>query len=151
MLDCTNLSAWNNHTGVVIHAGNTKIVGSNICTNVDSICINDKANGSHGVIGSSLINHNLRHALWARDVRHGMTVSNCCFFYGDIDLENSQGILVTDSEVCCNVFTQGQGVNRFEGNYIIPHPEIAYRFEFSPETIVQNNFTDKGAWQPARQ
>ena len=145
-LNCSNLSAWHNRTGVVIHAGNVKIVGSNICTNVDGLFISDKVNGSHGVIASTLINHNHRHALWARDLRNGMVVSNCCFFYGDIDLENTQGVLVTDSEICCNVFIRGQGVSRFADNYVIPHEAIARHFEMSPETIVQSNFTAKGPW-----
>lgn len=139
-LNCCNLSAWHNRTGVVIHAGNVKIASSNICSNIDGVFVSDKTNGSHGVIDSTLINHNTRHALYAQNARNGMVISACCFFYGDIDLEDSQGVLISNSEICCNVFTRGKGVNRITGNYYIPHPTIANRMEVTAETILRDNF-----------
>ncbi len=142
-LNATALSAYHNVTGVVIHAGNVKLSASNICTNVDGIYIEDHANGSHGAIGNCLINHNLRHALWCRNVRHGMTVQNCGMFYGDLLLEDSQGVQINGCELCCHVFIRGGGVNSLTHNYLIPHPGVCAQFEVAPQTVVAGNFTAK--------
>jgi len=147
-LNASSLSVFQNVTGVVIHAGNVKLAASNICSNTDGILIEDKENGSHGAVGTCLINHNERHALLARRVVHGMTISNCCFFYGDIVIEDSQGVLITASELCCDLRVTGAGANRIAGNYVIPHPDICRHFSFAPATIVADNFTAEGPWQP---
>jgi hypothetical protein len=146
-LNATAISAFHNVTGVVIHAGNVKLSTSNICSNVDGVYIEDKKNGSHGALGNCLINHNLRHALWCRNVKNGMTVQNCCFFYGDITLEESQGVVISGGELCCNLYTRGDGVNRFAGNYVIPHPKICTVFELTSQTMLEGNFTAKGPWE----
>jgi len=145
-LNAVAISAYQNVTGVVIYAGNVKLTGSNICSNIDGVYIEDHENGSHGALGNCLINHNSRHALWCRNAKNGMTVQNCGFFYGDITLEDCQGIVISGGELCCNLFTRGEGVNRFAGNYIIPHPGICERFEFSPGTILEGNFSAEGPW-----
>ena len=146
-LNAVALSAYHNLTGVVIHAGNVKLTGCNICSNVDGVYIEDHENGSHGALGNCLINHNQRHALWCRKVENGMTVDNCCFFYGDITLEDSKGVVISGGEIGCNLFTRGEGINRFAGNYIVPIPGICERFEFSPSTIIEGNFTAEGPWE----
>lgn len=146
-LNATAVSAGENVTGVVIYAGNVKLAASNICSNIDGVYIEDKENGSHGALGNCLINHNRRHALWCCNVRNGMSVQNCDFFYGDITIEDSQGIVINGGELCCNLFTSGQGVNSFTDNYVIPYPGICDRFELTEETIVKDNFTDKGPFE----
>jgi len=145
-LNAVALSAYRNITGVVIHAGNVKLTGGNICSNLDGVYIEDHENGSHGALGNCLINHNQRHALWCRNVKNGMTVENCCLFYGDITLEDCRGIVISGGEICCNLFTRGAGVNRIAGNYIIPYPGICERFEFTLGTSIESNFTAEGSW-----
>jgi len=146
-LNAVAISAYHNVTGVVIHAGNVKLTGSNICSNMDGILIEDHENGSHGALGNCLVNHNSRHALWCRNAQNGMTVANCCFFYGDITLEDSHGIVIGGGEICCNLFVRGAGAHRLAGNYVIPHPGICDRFEFTPATMLEGNFTAEGAWE----
>jgi hypothetical protein len=149
-LNVTALSAYENVTGVVIHAGNVKLAASNVCSNTDGIVIADRENGSHGAIANCLVNHNRRHALWCCGVRSGMTVSNCCFFYGDIVIEDSTGVTIAASEICCNLHTVGGGANAVTGNYVIPHPGICERFDIGSTTRLTGNYTADGPWRPPR-
>ena len=149
-LNATALSVFQNLTGVVIHAGNVKLAASNLCSNVDGLFIEDQENGSHGALANCLINHNERHAIWARRVANGMVFSNCCCFYGDVLLEDCQGVVFADGELCCNLFVRGAGVNRLAGNYVIPHEKICTTFEFTPATLVRDNFTRTGPWEHNR-
>jgi len=146
-LNAVAISAYHNVTGVVIHAGNVKLTGSNICSNIDGVYIEDHENGSHGALGNCLVNHNQRHALWCRNAKNGMFIVNCCFCYGDITLEDSQGIVIEGGELCCNLIIRGEGVNRIAGNYVVPYPGICERFEFSPSVILDGNFTAEGPWE----
>lgn len=144
-LNASDLACFNNVQGCVINAGNVKISNSSFVANKDGLVIEDKQNGSHGMISSSMINHNERYGLLARNVTFGMIFSDCAFFTGTLQIENSVGINITDSIISCEVKTSGEGFNRFAGNYIIPEK---YGFSFSPATIVKDNFTAKGPWQP---
>lgn len=141
------LGCYNNVVGCVIHAGNAKITASNFTTNIDGLLIEDKENGSHGSISNCLLNHNERYALLARNVKYGMAISDCCFFYGTILLENCVGVNLTNGILSCNVKTVGEGANRVAGNYVIPE---SWSFEFSPSTIVKDNFTANGPWEHDR-
>ena len=139
------LTCVNNVIGCVIHAGNTTLAASNLGYNVDGLVIEDKDNGSHGTVSNCLINHNRRYALLARNVRHGMAVGGCCFFYGSILLENSVGVNLTAGLIGCPVTSTGSGANRIAGNHVILKTGP---WQLSPSTIVQDNFTENGPWQP---
>jgi len=141
----TQLNCRNNVIGCVIHAGNTNISASNFCDNTDGLLIEDKENGSHGAISNCLFNHNTRYALLTRKVKNGMAISNCCFFYGTLRVEESAGVNVTSSQLSCSVETAGEATNRFAGNYVIP---AGWKFEFGPHDIVEGNFTKDGPWTP---
>lgn len=142
-IHATRLTCYQNTTGAVIHGGNIKLGDSNFCSNVDGLLIEDKENGSHGAIANCLFNHNERNALWAKNVAYGMTFSNNCFFYGQIVIEDSVGVNIQGGQISCSVLVSGKGVNRVADNYVIPE---AFRFTFTPATIVQNNFTATGPW-----
>jgi hypothetical protein len=144
-ITASQLNCRNNVVGCVIHAGNTNISASNFCDNTDGMVIEDKENGSHGAISNCLFNHNARYALLTRKVEHGMAISNCCFFYGTLRVEDSAGINVTSSQLSCSVETPGEKANRFAGNYIIP---LEWKFKFSEKDIVEGNFTKDGRWAP---
>jgi hypothetical protein len=139
----TRLTCHQNVTGVVIHGGNIKLGDSNICSNIDGLLIEDKENGSHGAIANCLFNHNERNALWAKNVAYGMAFSNNCFFYGRIVIEDSVGVNIQGGQISCSVLVSGKGVNRMADNYVIPEK---FQFNFTPTTIVQNNFTATGPW-----
>jgi len=68
-------------------------------------------------------------------------------YYGDIDLDDAQGIAITQGELECNLVIRGPGVNRLAGNYVIPHPQICHRFDLAPATIVEGNHTPAGPWE----
>lgn len=140
----SQLQCHHNLTGIVIHAGNANIANSNIGTNVDGIVIDDRENGSHGSLTGCLVNHNDRYAIHGKAVLNGMAISNCCFFYGSIRLENCQGINITSSLIGCSVATAGDNFNRFAGNHIIPEHQ---KFDFAPATMIEGNFTTKGPWE----
>lgn len=140
----SQLQCHHNLTGIVIHAGNSNIANSNIGSNVDGIVIVDHQNGSHGSLTGCLVNHNERYALHANEVENGMAISNCCFFYGTIRLEKSQGINITSSLIGSSISTEGEKFNRFSGNHIFPEEQ---KFEFSAATIVDGNFTKNGPWE----
>lgn len=144
-ITATHLNCRNNVAGCIIHAGNTSISASSFCENTDGMLIEDKENGSHGAISNCLFNHNERHALVTRRVRNGMVISNGCFFYGSIRIEDSEGVNVTSSLISCSVHTEGTKANRFAGNHIIPDQ---WKFEFGPRDIVEANFTKEGPWSP---
>lgn len=146
-INATALGCFNNVTGCILHAGNAKITASNFTTNTDGIVIEDKDNGSHGSISNCLINHNERYALLGRKVKNGMAISDCCIFYGTILLEDCIGVNLTNGILGCTVKTDGKGVNRIAGNYVIPE---GWQFDFTPSTIVEDNFTENGPWEMNR-
>ena len=145
-ITATQLNCRNNVVGCIIHAGNTNISTSNFCDNTDGMLIEDKENGSHGAISNCLFNHNERYALWTRKVENGMAISNCCFFYGTLRVEESAGVNVTSSQLSCSVHAEGAATNRFAGNYIIP---LEWKFAFGPKDLVESNYTKEGPWSPA--
>lgn len=143
-IHAAQLSCCKNVTGCVIHAGNVKLSDSNFCANVDGLLIEDKDNGSHGAIANCLFNHNERKAIYARGVQNGMTIGNCCFFYGEIAIEDSVGVNVQNGQISCGVTVSGKGVNRIADNYVIPRD---CAFQFTPTTIVSDNFAADGPWK----
>ena len=146
-ITAAQLSCNHNVAGCVIHAGNISIHNSNFSDNTDGLVIEDKDNGSHGTISGCLMNHNARYALLARDIRNGMTINGCCFFYGSIRLENSVGVQISSGLISCPIEAIGAGSNRIAENYIIPRK---WQFRFSPSTIVIDNFTENGSWDKNR-
>lgn len=140
-LNAVAISAYHNVTGVVIHAGNVKLTGSNICTNVDGVYIEDHENGSHGALANCLINHNLRHALHGRQVRNGMMVANCNMAYGALTLEECRGVTVSGCQLCCQIRISGADRNSLLGNYVVPYPGICDTFEITPSTHLSENYT----------
>ena len=143
-INATKFSCQNNVVGCVIHAGNVKLTASNLTSNRDGLHIEDKENGSHGAISNCLFNHNDRNALCARNVANGMAITNSCFFYGRILIENSVGVNIDSGQISCSVSVSGKGVNRIAGNYVIPEN---WEFTFTPTTIVKDNFTAEGPWR----
>ena len=143
-INATELNCSYNITGCLIHAGNAKVVASNFSLNTDGLVIEDKENGSHGIIANCMLNHNNRYALLAKGALNGMNITGCCFFYGTLQLENSVGINVSGGSISCFVTTIGTKANRIAGNYIIPE---TFTFTLAPSTIVEGNFTEKGLWE----
>lgn len=146
-VNATGLSGSRNVVGCLINAGNAKVVASNFGANLDGIVIEDLENGSHGLIAGCMVNHNARHALRATGARYGMNVTGCCFFYGTILLEDSAGINITGGSISCNVVTRGDSASRLAGNYLLPE---TFTFTLAPSTLVEGNFTEKGAWEENR-
>jgi len=144
-INVSDLSCDHNITGCIIHGGNLKITNSNFINNRDGLVIEDKDNGSHGAVSNCLLNHNQRYALLARNAANGMVINGCCFFYGEVRVENSKGINITDGILGCTVSTAGEGVNRLAGNQIVPG--MGRTFTFSPGTILDGNFTNAGLWE----
>ncbi len=144
----SQLMCHHNVIGVTIHAGNTNISNSNIGSNIDGVLITDHENGSHGSLTGCLVNHNLRYAILAKKVENAMAISNCCFFYGTIQLEDCEGVNVTSSLLGCNVATSGKLPNRFAGNHVTLEGQ---KFEFAESTILDGNFSKAGPWDPRKQ
>lgn len=144
-LNAGDLTCNENITGAIINAGNVKIVNSNFVNNLDGMLISDGENGSHGIISSSMFNHNERFALLCRGVQYGMVIDGCAFFYGTLQLENSTGVNVTDGLISCEVKTMGEGafINRIAGNYVIPE---AWKWTLSANTISKDNFSNRGPY-----
>jgi hypothetical protein len=140
----TNSHLMRNTTGCLIHAGNVKITQSNIGSNQDGIVIADKVNGSHGVIGDCLINHNERYALDCTGVTNGMIVNACGIFYGGIRLRDCLGVQIAHCQVSCPVAVSGDHANGFIDNMVI---EEDFEFDFSEATLVRGNFTSNGDWR----
>lgn len=140
----TNSHLLHNTTGCVIHAGNTKITQCNIGSNIDGVVIADKENGSHGLIGHCLLNHNERFALDCLDVEYGMMVNACAIFYGGVRLRACKGVQIANCQVSCGVDVQGRHANAFVNNMVI---EEGYEFRFDESTMVSGNFTSEGDWR----
>ena len=146
-INASALGCWNNVIGCVIHGGNIKVTNSNFNSNLTGMLIEDKDNGSHGSITNCLLNHNHLHSLHCRNAENGMIVNACCFFYATMLIENSKGVNITSSQIGCNVTVAGEGVNRIAGNNL--HVGKFTR-EFSPDTILQDNFTPDRSWERNR-
>ncbi len=144
-ITASHLHCYHNVTGMVVHAGNSNVSNSNIGENIDGLVIVDHENGSHGSITGCLINHNQRYALWAREARNGMAISNCCFFYGTIKLEKSCGVTISSGLISASISVDGEEFNRISGNHIIP---LEWTFAVSPSTICDGNYTKTGPWKP---
>jgi hypothetical protein len=144
----TNSHLMRNTTGCIIHAGNVKITQCNIGSNLDGIVIADKENGSHGVIGNCLINHNERYALDCAGVTNGMTINACGIFYGEIRLRDCQGVQIANCQVYCPVKITGDHANGFVDNIIT---ENDFEYAFCEATVVRGNMTSTGDWRLNRQ
>ncbi len=112
-------SILRNQVGSIIHAGNCRITGCSISGNHDGIWIVDHENGSHGVISNCLVNHNTRYALLVRDVFNGMLITSCCFFYGEILIQRSVGILLSSCEADVPITFEHGKNNTFTNNCLI--------------------------------
>lgn len=146
-ITASHLHCHHNVTGLMIHAGNTNIASSNVGENIDGLVIADHENGSHGSVTGCLVNHNQRYALWARYVENGMAISNCCFFYGTLRLENCCGVTITSGLISASITTEGPDLNRLSGNHIIP---LTFTFNIAPSTLLDGNFTKTGPWEHNR-
>ena len=141
-INVSMLTSQGNFYGCIIHGGNVKIANSNFTHNNIGMLIEDHENGSHGAISNCLINHNISAALKANRVGYGMTIDNCCFFTGGIEVRDSQGVSITDSIVSCGVEFSGNKANMFSNNYIVLSD--GEKHTFAPSTILKDNYTDKG-------
>jgi len=142
-MNAAMLTCQGNVIGCVINAGNVKITNSNFTNNETGMIVEDKDNGSHGSISNCLLNHN-RLSLLCRNVKYGMIFGNCCFF-GPIRIENSTGVNIADGIIGSGLTIEGDGANRFAGNYITRENP---GFKFPPSTTVAGNYTPQGPWQP---
>jgi hypothetical protein len=124
-------SLLRNQIGTVIHAGNCRLSACSICGNHDGVWIIDHENGSHGVITGSLINHNTRYALLARDMPNGMLITSCCFFYGQILAQRTKGLVISNCEIDVPVtFEQGEK-NIFTNNHVLTDKS---KIQLEPDT-----------------
>lgn len=144
-INAIQINAYNNVTGCIIHAGNVKIANSNFCNNYNGMLIKDKPNGSHGSISNCLFNHNENCALKAVDIRYGMAISGCCFYYGKIEFDNCRGVNISNGQISCDIAITGNAKNQIINNYIIPEN---WNFKIAEPTLLSGNFTDNDTWQP---
>lgn len=146
-MNATHLSCQFNVVGCVIHSGNVQIAASGFNSNVDGLVIEDKKNGSHGCITGCILNHNERYALLCRNVENAMVIEGCAIFYGTIKLEDSVGVNISSGMIGCSVDARhNTKANRIAGNFVIENPP-GYTFEFSPSSIVADNFDADGLWR----
>ena len=125
-------SILRNQIGLIIHAGNCRIANSCISGNHDGVWIVDHENGSHGIITGCLINHNTRYALFCRDMHNGMSISACCFFYGEILAQRCKGLIISNSQIDTPVTYEQGSENAFLNNHLFPSPKQVLKFE--PDT-----------------
>ena len=141
------VKSYNNHIGAVISGGNNTLSNSNFCSNDIGIKIDHKENGSHGTVVNCLINHNNEYAIIAENVKSGQNFLGCNIFYATVKLTNCEGVKIVSSNIQCSIVVEGKGANQIIGNYIIPKiGDEPFIFEFSPSTIIKDNFTSKGPW-----
>jgi hypothetical protein len=87
----------------------------------------------------------MKAALQANKANYGMTINNCCFFCGGIEVRDCKGVSITNSIVSCNVEFAGSAANMFSNNYMIV--QAGEKYVFAPSTIVRENYTEKGPWE----
>ena len=146
-MNATHLSCQFNVIGCVIHSGNVQIAASGFNSNVDGLVIEDKKNGSHGCITGCILNHNERYALLCRNVANSMVIEGCAIFYGASKLEHCVGVNLSSGMISCSIDSRNNTkANRIAGNFLIENPP-GYTFEFSPSSIVSENFDADGLWR----
>ena len=76
-----------------------------------------------------------------------MIVDACCIITATMLIENSKGVNITSGHIACKIKVAGKDANRIAGNYMrvgnLSH-------EFSPATILHDNFTPEGLWEMNR-
>ncbi|MCC6683043.1 MAG: hypothetical protein IT445_19265 [Phycisphaeraceae bacterium] len=141
---------FHNRIGCLIQAGNVRLNSTNICNNFDGVVIDDKENGSHGVMAHCLLNHNEHLALHARGVRNGMIIADSCLYGGGVRVEDSRGVHLANCQIDGPITIRGGGANALTANYIIADYGDHHVYELSTATQVQANFTQSGPWRMNR-
>ena len=147
-ITATQIKSYNNHIGCVISGGNNTLSDSQFCGNEIGILLDHKENGSHGAVVNCLINHNIEFAVLAKNVKYGYNFIGCNIFCSIVKLMSCEGIKIASSNLQCSLIVEGKGANQIIGNYIMPKigdKQLVY--EFSPSTIVKDNFTSEGHWR----
>lgn len=73
----SNLNATGNYIGVTIGAGNTTLIGGNICDNIYGLYLVGGPNHGHGIATGININHNATANIKADGVVNGFTFDGC--------------------------------------------------------------------------
>ena len=145
-ITATHIKSYRNVIGCIINGGNITIGESTFCTNETGILLQDKENGSHGAIVNCLINHNMKYAIVAKDVRNGHNFVGCSIFDGTLKMENCRGIKIASGTLDCSIAIDCNEVNQISGNFVSNgYMKIC---QISPNTIVKDNFNAEGAWIP---
>ena len=149
-ITATQIKSYKNLYGCIINGGNNNITASHFCENKCGILIEDMENGSHGILGNCLINHNIQYALLARKVLNGFNIDGCNIFYGAVELTDCKGIKISSGTLGCNSLKiKGKFMNQIAGNYIAV--SLLKQCDINKQTMVKDNFTDSEIWVPSVQ
>ena len=109
----SNVICVDNYIGCYNNGGNNKFVGCGFDRNCYGLYMTSgdvsSPNNGHGTCTGCTFNHNVYSAIYAHTVVHGFIIDSCQIFhngsteYPSIHLLNSNGIVISDSEVSGNI------------------------------------------------
>lgn len=131
----TNIKAFNNKIGCINNGGNNVFANCDFSNNVTGFVIDNSAeqspNSAHGTCVGCVFNHsgsNTGVGIRVLNIRHGFIFDACQIFFSQIYIENSDGVVVSNSNFGsrnCSITVNGGGVALFNGNVHQSQPDIA--------------------------
>ncbi len=146
----SNLDIHDNAFGVYLNSGNQVIVNSKITDNQYGVYLEglQSANNGHGSITNCLINHNTT-AIYTNLITLGFSFVGNQIFEGEIYLNGSTGIVITDGVVDVNTWKfAGGGINKISNNYS-PNAYgnvVTHDIGSADSTVMVDNFVTPGVW-----
>lgn len=105
----SNCVANGNRIGWRNAGGNNSWVGGQLNNNEVGLYLEGGDNNAHSVITGATLNHNTSYSVQGSFVTDGYLISSCMLYFGNILLENSDGIKFSNSEFSTPNFIVGGG------------------------------------------
>jgi len=119
-IQATLCYGYNGFAGVIVQGGNNKFSGCSFENNYQNCQLATGENDAHGGFTNCSFNHNAAggYGLYAENIIYGMAFTNCFFWYGNIELKNTIGVQIRNSEIVVSTITiNGGGVNSIDDNW----------------------------------
>jgi hypothetical protein len=124
----TNCYAYECRTGFYVQGGNNSFAAcqSNWC--YDNFMLEFGDNDAHGQAVGCSFNHAFGgHNIFAKNVANGFSFVGCSMWFGNIEIFESYGIRITNSEIANLVVNIiGGGVNNVDDNYFVVAVSTAF-------------------------
>jgi len=115
----TSCYAYDCYSGLWVQGGNNTFAACQSNWNNRNFELTSGYNDSHGQAVGCSFNHSFGgYSIYAKDVAYGFTFTNCALWFGTLELDNSVGISIRNSQVVSTVINiKGGGLNSIDDNF----------------------------------